>query len=263
MLKFISFGSGSSGNSYYIGNEKEGVLIDAGRSAKQIENALKTNGLDIMAVKAIFVTHEHIDHIKGVRVLASRHNIKVYATKGTLSALEDKGELNGKYDYEVISPDGNEVADMEIKSFPTSHDCCESCGYVINTADKRSLAIATDLGYISDKVRNAVSGCDTVVIESNHDVNMLQNGPYPYLLKRRVLSNSGHLSNDTCSAELANFVENGTTRIVLAHLSEQNNFPDLAYVTSKSALSLAGMVEKKDFILTVAPKENTSGSMIF
>lgn len=263
MARLCPLFSGSSGNSYYIGNENEGILVDAGRSAKQIENALKNNGLDIASVKAIFVTHEHIDHVKGVRVLASRHNIKVYATQGTLSALDDMGELNDKYAYEVISADGNEVSGMRIKSFATSHDCRESCGYVINTADNRSIAVATDLGYISDEVRNAVSGCDTVVIESNHDISMLQNGPYPYLLKRRVLSDSGHLSNDSCSAELAKFVENGTTRIVLAHLSEQNNFPDLAYVTSQSALTQAGMVEKKDFILTVAPKENTNGSMIF
>lgn len=263
MARLCPLFSGSSGNSYYIGNENEGILVDAGRSAKQLENALKNNGLDIASVKAIFVTHEHIDHIKGLRVLASRHNIKVYATEGTFSALEDMGELNGKFSYEVISQNGNEAAGMSIKSFPTSHDCRESCGYVISTADNRSIAIATDLGYVSDEVRSAVSGCDTVVIESNHDVNMLKNGPYPYLLKRRVLSDSGHLSNESCSDELEKFVENGTTRIVLAHISVQNNFPDLAYLTSKEALAQAGMIEKKDFILTVAPKENVNGSMIF
>lgn len=263
MARLCPLFSGSSGNSYYIGNEEKGILVDAGRSAKQIENALKNNGLDIASVKAIFVTHEHTDHVKGLRVLASRHNIKVYATEGTLSALEDNGELNGKYPYEVISPDGNEAAGMVIKSFPTSHDCRESCGYVIHTSDGRSAAIATDLGYVSDDVRQAVFGCDTIVIESNHDVNMLQNGPYPYLLKRRVLSNAGHLSNDSCAKELSNFVKNGTTRILLAHLSAQNNIPQLAYITSQSALAEAGMVENKDFLLMLAPKENVGGSIIF
>lgn len=263
MARLCPLFSGSSGNSYYIGNEEEGILIDAGRSAKQLENALKNNGLDIASVKAIFVTHEHTDHVKGLRVLASRHNIKVYATEGTLSALDDMNELNNKFSYEVISPDGNEEAGMVIKSFPTSHDCRESCGYVVHTSDGRRAAIATDLGYISDDVRLAVSGCDAVVIESNHDVNMLQNGPYPYILKRRVLSDSGHLSNDSCAQELSNFVRNGTTRIILAHLSAQNNIPQLAYITSQNALSEAGMVEKEDFLLEIAPSENLSGSMIF
>ncbi len=263
MARLCPLFSGSSGNSCYIGNEDEGILIDAGRSAKQLENALKNNGLDIASVKALFVTHEHTDHISGLRVLASRHNIKVYATGGTLSALEDMGELSDKISYEVISPDGSEAAGMIVKAFPTSHDCRESCGFTVQTPDGRSVAIATDLGYISDEVRAAVSGCDTVMIESNHDVNMLQNGDYPYILKRRILSDSGHLSNDSCARELSDFVRNGTTRIILAHLSEHNNIPQLAYITSRSALSSAGMVEKRDFLLSVAPRENLSGSMIF
>ena len=255
--------SGSSGNSYYIGSAESGILIDAGKSAKQIETALKDNDLDIKNVKAIFVTHEHSDHVQGLRVLAFRHNIKVYSSSGTISALYEKELINEKVNISPITLDGLETNDMKIIPFEISHDCCEGFGYIVETADGRKTAFATDTGYISDDMKNALKGCDTVVIESNHDVGMLQNGVYPYILKRRILSNTGHLSNESCANVLTDLVKSGATRFVLAHLSRENNIPELALQTSLCTLQTNGMKQNIDFKLSVAPVANTSGSIIF
>lgn len=255
--------SGSSGNSYYIGSATDGILIDAGRSAKQIENALKDNDLDIKNVKAIFVTHEHTDHIQGLRVLASRHKIKVYSSAGTISELYGKELINDKVDISAVTLNGIQTDSMNILPFRISHDCCEGFGYVVETSDGRKTAFATDTGYVSNDMKSALEGCDTVVIESNHDIGMLKNGIYPYILKRRILSDIGHLSNDACSEVLVDLVKKGTTRFVLAHLSRENNIPELALQTSLCSLQSNGMKQNTDFILSVAPVANTGGSIIF
>ncbi|MGN1458558.1 MAG: MBL fold metallo-hydrolase [Acutalibacteraceae bacterium] len=263
MTRLCPLFSGSSGNSYYIGSADNGILIDAGRSAKQIENALKENDLDIKNVRAIFVTHEHSDHIQGLRVLASRHKIKVYSSMGTISALEEKQLINEKVDISPITFDGVEAAGMNIVPFRISHDCCEGFGYVVESSDGRKTAFATDTGYISNDIKSALCGCDTVVIESNHDVRMLENGIYPYILKRRILSDKGHLSNDSCADELLELVRSGTTRFLLAHLSRENNMPELALQTSLCNLESNGMKRNIDFMISVAPVENFSGSIIY
>jgi phosphoribosyl 1,2-cyclic phosphodiesterase len=264
MARFCPLFSGSSGNSYYIGSATSGILIDAGRTAKQLTNMLDLCGIDKSAVKAIFVTHEHSDHVKGLRVFASRGGIPVYSSQGTLAALEKMGCLDGKFPVDVIQGAGLECADMFIKPFRTSHDSAESVGYRIRMHDDRSLGFSTDLGIMSDSVREELAGADFVVLESNHDVGMLKNGFYPYPLKKRILSDTGHLSNLACAEELVGFVHKGTTRFVLAHLSSENNTPELAYQTSLCALSLAGLKEERDYQLSVAPKENSTGKvMIF
>lgn len=264
MARFCPLFSGSSGNSYYIGSATSGILIDAGRTAKQLTNMLELCGIDKSAVKAIFVTHEHSDHVKGLRVFASRCHIPVYSSRGTLAALEHMGCLDGKFPVDVIDEKGIECADMLIKPFRTSHDSAESVGYRIRLHDDRSLAFSTDLGFMSDSVRGELAGADFVVLESNHDVGMLKNGFYPYHLKQRILSDVGHLSNVACAEELFGLVQKGTTRIILAHLSSENNTPELAYQTALCALSLAGMKQELDYQLSVAPKENLAGKvMIF
>lgn len=262
MARFCTLFSGSSGNSFYIGSGNTGVLVDAGRSAKQLENALKSNELDISTIKAIFITHEHSDHIKGLRVFASRYNVNVYTSAGTLKALKRLDVLNEKFGYSVIDQSGVHIDGMSIYCFRTSHDSSESVGYIINTADGKKIVIATDIGFMSDTVREAICGSDLAVIESNHDIHMLQNGAYPYYLKRRILSTKGHLSNDACAKELPDFVRAGTKRFVLAHLSGENNIPELAYETSMCSLRQAGMKKDIDFKLYVAPKENIGGSSI-
>lgn len=262
MARFCTLFSGSSGNSYYIGSAEDGILIDAGRTAKQLNTMLKQCEIDVKAIRAIFVTHEHTDHIKGLRVFASRHHLPVFTSAGTLEELETMGCLSPDYSAQVIEAAGTECAGMYIRPFHTSHDSAESVGYRIETCDGRTIAVSTDLGYLSQEVRQELSGADMVVLESNHDVGMLQNGPYPYLLKRRILSSRGHLSNTDCAEELCGLATSGTTRFVLAHLSSENNTPELAFQTSLCSLTLSGRKQGVDFELYVAQKENTEGKII-
>ena len=262
MARLCPLFSGSSGNSIYVGSGGNGVLIDIGRSAKQIEKAIKRSEIDLNTIKAIFITHEHSDHIQGLKVFASRYGIDVYASKGTLEALKSKGLLSEKFRSRIIPDEGIYISDIFVKSFETSHDSKDSVGYTIVTGDGRTTTIATDIGFISEKVRDAVVGCDFLFIESNHDVNMLKNGPYPYYLKRRILSDIGHLSNEACAKELPVFAKKGTTRFMLGHLSGENNVPELAYQTALSSFMTEGLIEGIDFELSVAPKENVNGKSV-
>lgn len=263
MARLYPLFSGSKGNCYYLTCSGKGILIDAGRSAKQIETAMKNNDLDIKDVCGIFITHEHSDHINGLRVLASRYGINVYSSQGTLEYLDKAGILTNKYNSYVLGSRGAETAGMLIKSFRTSHDCCESVGYTVETPDSRKFAIVTDTGRLTDEIISSIKGCDVIVIESNHDVNMLLNGVYPYQLKRRILSDFGHLSNEACSGVLPQLVEGGTTRFVLAHLSGENNMPHIAKQSALCALQERGMKQNLDFTLDIAKEVNTGESIVF
>lgn len=256
MAKFCSLFSSSSGNSTYIGTSQGGILIDVGVSAKKTADALRNIGVDPSSIAAIFVTHEHADHINGIRVFAERHGTKVYASEGTLKGMEDANVITSKMIADVIPYSGIQAGGIFVKPFRTPHDSRESTGFSLVTPDGKRLAVATDIGIVNDTVMNAIYGADLVLLESNHDVGMLRNGPYPYFLKERILSNHGHLSNESCAETSVKLMESGTTRFVLGHLSKENNVPALAFETTRAAMRMAGAVENIDYLLSVAGDNN-------
>ncbi|MBR6548201.1 MAG: MBL fold metallo-hydrolase [Clostridia bacterium] len=252
MAKICQLFSGSSGNSTFIGAGDGGILIDAGVSAKRLVAALSDLGVDPKNIHGIFLTHEHTDHICGVRVFAGKYNIPVFGPEGTMLAMEQSGILTEKFDAYIFDMPRLTVGSMTVSSFTTSHDAAASCGYRIELPDGRAVGVCTDLGFVSEAVRQGLCGCTAVVLESNHDIDMVKTGPYPYHLKERILSRRGHLSNDACAAELPSLLQKGTTRFILSHLSKENNLPMLAKRTALAALRQQGMTENKDFILQVA-----------
>lgn len=261
MYKFCTLYSGSSGNSTYIGSNTEGVLIDIGKNAKQTCLALESMGIDPTAVKAVFVTHEHIDHVCGIRVFCKKLGIPVFATGGTLDAMDRGGHLDGDFPVFQIT-DYADVGDFHINMFHTSHDTAESCGYSIILPNGIKTAVATDLGIVTEEVEEGILGSKVALIESNHDVSMLENGPYPYYLKRRILSERGHLCNESCADTVLKLIQSGAEQIYLGHLSAENNTPDVAFQTTCSRLNMAGIELGSDYALTVASRHEACGGEI-
>ncbi len=263
MIRFCPLFSSSSGNSVYIGENNAGILVDVGRSAKQIREMLSKIGVEESAVKAVFLTHEHVDHVEGLSVFLKRNNIPVYASSGTILALKKKGVLTDLHKDLTLDDSGVEINSMFIKPFKTSHDCADGRGYTVTGSDgSTKVAVATDTGIVTPEIMNSIMGCNLVYIESNHDVNMLKNGDYYFELKKRILSDKGHLSNDACAEVLKTLVNKGTTQFVLAHLSKENNTPHLAYDTSINALLEMGALVNRDFQLRVAEPENQNKPIV-
>ena len=253
MAQFCPLFSGSSGNCTYLGTAAGGILIDAGVSAKRIETALLSRQINPAALKAIFVTHEHTDHTNGVRVLAKRYGLPVYASAGTLAGMERA--VDATTDLRLM-PQEVDVAGVGVRAVALSHDARQPTGYEMTLSDGRKLAVVTDTGIVTDEIRRTLMRCDVVLLESNHDVGMLRNGPYPYVLQERILGDHGHLSNDTCAALLPYLVEGGVTHIVLGHLSRENNTPELARRTAVTRLAQAGLRENLDYRLYIAQPES-------
>lgn len=252
MARFCPLFSSSDGNCVYIGTASGGILIDTGVSAKRIKTALADIGVELSSIGAVFVTHEHIDHVRGLPVLAGGARLSVYSSPGTIEALRGQGFLSRGIEAYPVNGKGVDICGMHVSAFETSHDSVQSVGYIIVTPDDRKIAVATDTGVVTEAMSTALSGCDLVLLESNHDVGMLRNGPYPYPLKRRILSDKGHLSNDLCSEEAGRLLESGTTRFVLGHLSRENNMPGLALETTRCVFTAMGAAEGIDYTLSVA-----------
>lgn len=253
MAKFYPMFSSSKGNCTYIGNASGGVLVDAGVSFKRICEALATRDIALSSIKAVLVTHEHNDHVKGLKILLKKTGAPVIASRDTVYALEFHGIIDDSVQRIYIDEtEEYELDGLLIARFPTSHDCVGSSGYTVRLSDELKAAVCTDLGIVTDEVRKSLSGCDIVMLEANHDPVMLRLGPYPPELKIRVGGERGHLANAVCASLIGELYKTGTRRFVLAHLSENNNTPEKAESAVRAVLTDAGAREN-DYILYVAP----------
>lgn len=261
MARVYPLFSSSKGNSTFIGTEKGGILIDCGVSFKRLKDALDRNNIPLQAVQGVFITHEHSDHVSGLKMLTKNTSVTVYGQKRTLQRLCDSDKIAPSAAVVDITGKAIGCGGCEVVCFNTPHDTIQSCGYRITASDGNVCAVCTDLGHITEEVDNALKGCRFVLLEANYDEEMLRNGPYPLYLKERILSANGHLSNHSCGIQAAKLIRQGTTHLLLGHLSQDNNRPYIADRTVQAALS--EFVRNRDYLMGVAPAETDGGAVIF
>jgi len=236
MVRYSVLASGSTGNAIFVQTDTTNILIDAGMSGKQIESLMNEIGLSAECLDGILITHEHQDHVKGAGVLSRRYKIPIFSNKNTWIGMEQTiGDVKEGYYERFDTGDQVQIGNLAVQSFAISHDSNEPVGYCINCGNTK-LAVATDMGYVNQKIKSFLIDSDAIIIEANHDVNMLRIGPYPWHLKQRILSDNGHLSNEAAGELLAEIITSNTQCIHLAHLSQENNLPELAHMTVKSIL---------------------------
>ncbi len=252
MLKICSLYSGSSGNCIFVEGGSTRLLVDCGVSGKRIEQALASINVDIKSIDAILLTHEHSDHICSVGIVHRKTGADIYANNETLDA---SCPCFGKIcEDSVHAFDGSFcVGDILVTPFAIPHDAAKPVGFSFSDGAGK-VSVATDIGHITDDIMENISGSDCVLLESNHDVDMLLSGPYPYQLKKRILSDKGHLSNENAGLVCSELIKSGTEDIILGHLSGHNNHPDLCYVTVRSVLEAQGL-KPCDYRLAVASRE--------
>ena len=260
-VEFCSLSSGSSGNSYYLGNDTEGILIDAGISARSINTFMKDIGLSIDRIMGILITHNHGDHIRGLLTLTRKYRIPVYTSETVWKSIFDEPsyrKINTDCIRRIQVQSAFQLAGFDIESFPVSHDTPETLGYHIR-AGKRKITIVTDLGHICNTAAGYIKAADFLVIESNYDEQMLMNGMYPAFLKKRIVSDHGHLDNQHTSSFLAENMSEELSHICLAHLSKNNNTPEKALETIHRTFTEKGKpIDGKPQILVLnrhAPSE--------
>lgn len=261
-MRLAPIASGSSGNCIYIGSDNTHLLVDVGISGKRIEEGLRELEISGNDIDGILITHEHVDHIGGLGVMSRKYNIPVYATRDTIEAIKAYDKL-GKVEYDIfhpIAPDADwKIKDLTIRAFSTSHDAADSVAYTVSDGIKKC-AVATDMGNYTDYTIDNLKNMDAILIEANHDVRMLQVGPYPYHLKRRILSDDGHLSNELSGRLLSSIINDKMQHILLGHLSKENNMPELAYETVRLEIDMADNEYKaKDFNISVAKRDCLTG----
>lgn len=245
-MKFSVLASGSTGNSLFVETDETRVLVDAGLSGRQLEERLKRIGVDPSTLTAIFVSHEHIDHVKGLGVLVRRYQLPVYMNEATWNHLPPSvGEIPESLQNVLETGASLEIHDLRVETIPVSHDAAEPVGFHFRQGEE-TLAIITDLGYVNQRITDQVSGVDTLIWESNHDVEMLRMGSYPWNVKRRILSDVGHLSNEDAGEALAEILRGMGEHVYLAHLSRDNNLSELAHLTVKNILEETGLQVGRD-----------------
>jgi phosphoribosyl 1,2-cyclic phosphodiesterase len=264
-LRFFSLGSGSSGNCYYFGNACQGILIDAGIGSRILRKELRQIGIDFSQILGLFVTHDHHDHIKSVGTLGERYHIPVYATAKAHEGMDNSYGMTQKLSASSrrYLENGQEIelGEFKIVSFSVSHDGTDNAGFFIRYR-QHAVMVATDLGYVNDSLRNYIQEADIAVVEANYDPEMLQDGKYPYYLKQRILSDTGHLSNHDAGAFLADGWHENLHHIYLCHLSNDNNHPALAKKTVERYFEDKGLLCGVD-VEIVPLKRSVSEMVIF
>jgi phosphoribosyl 1,2-cyclic phosphodiesterase len=257
-MHFSVLASGSTGNAFYVETEGSSILVDAGLSGKQMDSLFQQINRDPSKLSAILVTHEHSDHIKGLGILARKYKLPIYANEKTWKAMESSiGQipLEQKFIFEMESV--KSFGSLEVESFGVSHDAAEPMFYVFHHTGKK-LVLITDTGYVSDRMKGIISNADTYIFESNHDVQMLRMGRYPWSVKRRILSDVGHVSNEDAAIAMSEVIGDRTKRIYLAHLSLDNNMKDLARMSVTQTLESQGLRVGEGFSLyDTDPKKPT------
>ncbi|MQW23936.1 MULTISPECIES: MBL fold metallo-hydrolase [unclassified Lactococcus] len=247
-FKYSILASGSTGNSFYLETPQKKIIVDAGLSGKKIESLMSEIGRDIHDVDALLITHEHSDHIKGIGVLARKYGLDVYANEQTWSEIDSKNMVGKIADEQKhIFEMGKTITfgDLDIESFGVSHDAIAPQFYRF-MKDHKSFVLLTDTGYVSDRMRGVIENADAYLMESNHEVEMLRNGPYPWSTKQRILSDRGHLSNEDGAAAAFDVLGNQTKRIFLGHLSLHNNIKELAHMTMDGYLQQHDVDTKRE-----------------
>ena len=259
-LRFCSLASGSSGNCQYIASEAFSILLDAGLTGKYIEKSMNDIGEKIQNVSGILVTHEHSDHVKAIGILSRRFNIPIYANTNTWEAMRDRlGEIEEDNVRCFHTGTDFEIGDIKIRPYGISHDAMEPVAFSF-IHDQAKISVTTDLGYVSEETKEEMLGSDLLMIESNHDVEMLKMGKYPWFLKKRILGNKGHLSNDSAGEVIAEMIcsNRPITHVLLGHLSRENNFPELAFETVKGVLASKKITVGLDINLDLTFRDRVS-----
>lgn len=257
-VSFSTIASGSSGNSALITTDHTKILIDAGLSGKRIIETLNSFKIAGDTIDALFITHEHIDHIRGVGVLSRKFDIPIYATVGTWEMMEDKvGKISPKNKQFVYAEENCVINDISLCPFTIPHDAAEPVGYSIK-AENHKITIATDLGHITENIKERVFDSELLLLEANHDEQMLKNGYYPREVKRRILGKEGHISNHTAGNLLCDIMSEKLKYVFLGHLSKENNHPRLAYHTVEDILQKNNIKVGKQLQLYVASQDNSS-----
>lgn len=262
----MSIGSGSSGNCIFVAGDRNNILIDTGLAKKRVKEGLEKVGCTLDDISAILITHEHSDHVKGLGVILREKSIPVYATRGTINAIKRKKNL-GRMDFDLfneIKADTEfKIDGMKILPIRTDHDANEPVCYRISEGGK-SLAIVTDIGTYNSYTCNNLKNLDAILIEANHDIRMLEVGPYSLELKRRILSNIGHMSNETSGRLLCEIINSRLKKVFLGHISSENNYPDLALQAVKMEIDMSDTKYKSsDFDIELALKDACSSIYVF
>ena len=257
-IKFCSLSSGSSGNCQYIETDKIKIIVDSGFSGKKTKELLNSIDVDPKDLDAILITHEHIDHIKGAGILSRRYDIPIYANMETWAGMEDKiGAIDLKNIKTFSTEKFFDLKDLTIYPVSTFHDAKEPVGYILFYKGVK-ISIVTDTGFISDNILEKIRDSNLYFLESNHDEFMLKEGLYPWHLKRRILSANGHLSNEDAGNTLAQILKGQGEKVLLAHLSQDNNVPELAISTVTDILTSKGLNVEKDIDLGLSFRDRAT-----